>query len=246
MNNKTRKPTVILMLNFTSSSKALNCSNKINLSKSKHNPIFGSSVTEDWGNTVVVLKESDPPLRQVEPESNQEVTTAAKDVDLKPQALLVCLGKNTQENLITFNRILNSSVQERHRNNQEIMLDISDENMSWSDLYFSQMKGAMDQKSHHLNNYTSFKSAHQIVGLGACTDDNVVFSIASLLVGLKEDIPLAFGTLPLYQMSRYGVGHEMAPILRNENFIMPLAFYSEMRELEPKELDSILSQGLAK
>lgn len=74
----------------------------------------------------------------------------------------------------------------------------------------------------------------------------MVFSIASLLVGLKEDTPLAFGTSPLYQMSRYGAGHGMAPILRNGDFLMPLAYHSQMRELEPEELDSIPSQGPAK
>ncbi|MCJ1269386.1 hypothetical protein MMC22_009278 [Lobaria immixta] len=117
---------------------------------------------------------------------------------------------------------------------------------SWFDLYFGQMKCTMDQISHHLDGYTSFKPAHQIVGSGACTDDDVVFSIASLLVGLKEDTPLAFGTSPLYQMSRYGAGHGKAPILRNGDFLMPLAFHSQMRELEPEEPDSIPSQGPAK
>lgn len=38
----------------------------------------------------------------------------------------------------------------------------------------------------------------------------------------------------------------MAPILRNGDFLMPLAFHSQMRELEPEELDSIPSQGPAK
>lgn len=68
----------------------------------------------------------------------------------------------------------------------------------WSDLYFGQMKRAIDQISYHLDDYTPFKPAHQIVGSRVCTDDDVVFSIASLLVDLKEDTPLAFGTLLLY------------------------------------------------
>lgn len=148
--------------------------------------------------------------------------------------------------MITFNRVLNLFVQERHSNTRETTFGISDKNLSWSDLYLGQMERATDQISYHLDGYTSSKSAHQIVDSEACTDDDVVFSIASLLVGLKEDTFLAFGTSPLYQMSRYGAGHGMAPILCNGSFLMPLAFHSHMQELEPEKLDSIPSQGPAK
>ena len=65
-------------------------------------------------------------------------------------------------------------------------------------------------------------------------------------MGLKEDTPLAFGTLLLYQISRYGAEYEMTPILRNGDFLMPLAFHSQMQELELEEFDFTPSQGPAK
>lgn len=108
------------------------------------------------------------------------------------------------------------------------------------------MKCAMDQISYHFDGYTSFKFAHQIVGPRACIDNDVVFSITSLLMSLKEDIPLAFGTLLLYQMSKYGAEHGITSILRNRDFLMPFAFHRQMQKLESKKFDSILSQGPAK
>lgn len=63
---------------------------------------------------------------------------------------------------------------------------------------------------------SSSKPSHQIVGSAACTDDGVVFSIASLLVTLVE------GTSALYQMSRYNAGHGMTPLFSNGSFLLRL------------------------
>lgn len=104
----------------------------------------------------------------------------------------------------------------------------------------------MEQSSCHLKDYASSKPPHQIEDSSDCADDDVIISIASVLVNLVEETPFAFATAALYKRVRYDAEHGMTWVSCAGGFIIPIIFSEELRQLDPEGFDSVESQGPVK
>lgn len=101
------------------------------------------------------------------------------------------------------------------------------------------MGHTVEQSSCHLKDFASSSPPHHIEKSSNLTDDDVMFSIASVLAGLVEETPFAFSTIALYNMGRYDASHGITSVFCQESFIIPILFNRELRELDGEAFDSV-------